>query len=340
MIENFEPLKEHGYSLPYWQNSHLQDEVKQEIEETEERTADADETNEIPNYVRPTASEDFGSSRSNILEIKSKKIKEKRPQKPKQVKKVPKEKRARRKSSIKRGIFNCMLCNKVFHTGNSLRQHMTTIHLKTRECQCSVCGKKFSTKAMLQRHEPIHDKNRATYSCKYCNKTFFKSPKEHMWLIHSIPHNVQDRICICQYCNATLEDRLAYYEHLKCHSLEKYTCRSCSKEFSSLDLLGEHEVTHIDTRPYVCEICAKTYKNMKSLSKHINLHCGGKKRYECDYCGKKFSTSFNRKLHVRLHTGETPYECTKCLKQFHDKRICAKHFLKCSGNPNKPNMKI
>ncbi|XP_055711891.1 uncharacterized protein LOC129806980 [Phlebotomus papatasi] len=96
MIENFEPLKEHGYAMPYSSNSHPKDEVKQEIEEMEEIVTKYDfspyqfasvseannQTNEIEPYtviMNPSTSADSGNSEANnlaSLKIKSKGINE------------------------------------------------------------------------------------------------------------------------------------------------------------------------------------------------------------------------------------------------------------------------
>ncbi|XP_022254104.1 zinc finger protein 214-like, partial [Limulus polyphemus] len=58
--------------------------------------------------------------------------------------------------------------------------------------------------------------------------------------------------------------------------------------------------------------CGKPFDNLKQQKR---MH-SGEKPYHCTVCGKQFGTSSTLKIHQRIHTGEKPYSCVVCEKQF------------------------
>ncbi|MCP4602204.1 MAG: hypothetical protein GY847_17090, partial [Proteobacteria bacterium] len=89
-----------------------------------------------------------------------------------------------------------------------------------------------------------------------------------------------------------------------------YSCAACSKSFSSIKSLSDHEAQVHGERP--CRLCGRgNYKNWKSLSNHLRgIHNRWKKKAEdgtiewvydsepkkCKYCRKQFNTHLQRRV--------------------------------------------
>uniref|UniRef100_A0A1I8E9L4 Zinc finger protein n=2 Tax=Wuchereria bancrofti TaxID=6293 RepID=A0A1I8E9L4_WUCBA len=72
-----------------------------------------------------------------------------------------------------------------------------------------------------------------------------------------------------------------------------------------------------------CDICRKEVTNMK---KHVMTHTG-EKPYSCSICKKNFTQPWNVKEHVMTHSGVKPYSCPMCMKSFSRKRKLQTHMI-------------
>eukprot|EP01083_Nonionella_stella_P098062 275670_1 len=86
--------------------------------------------------------------------------------------------------------------------------------------------------------------------------------------------------------------------------------------------IDRSEFLNADGR-YQCKLCPKSYKRYNDLKGHYAIHNDNTKC--CPHCQKKFSRPIYLRDHIRTHTGEKPFNCDICHKQFAAKRNLVQH---------------
>ena len=84
-----------------------------------------------------------------------------------------------------------------------------------------------------------------------------------------------------------------------------------------------------------CLVCMNVFKNAPAARQHVaNMHLK-LKRFECLVCGKQKYLRGAMTQHVQTHTGEKPYECTLCDRNFRMPMAVQTHMEKDHGVPVK-----
>lgn len=106
-----------------------------------------------------------------------------------------------------------------------------------------------------------------------------------------------------------------------------FSCRSCSKTFSSQKQLVHHRrKAHAAECSFMCGICGKSFKKQIHVNNHIRTHTG-ERPYQCSDCGKTFSLLANLIRHNLIHSGVRPYRCEVCNRSFSQSSNLRNHSL-------------
>lgn len=73
-----------------------------------------------------------------------------------------------------------------------------------------------------------------------------------------------------------------------------------------------------------------SFKTHVRLLKHRTVHTG-QKPYKCDQCGREFREKGTLREHVRIHTGAMPFACEFCGKRFRFKGVLTTHRRQHTG---------
>ncbi|VDN02868.1 unnamed protein product [Thelazia callipaeda] len=176
--------------------------------------------------------------------------------------------------------------------------------------KCEVCGKTFRKNFELIRHYVVHTRERR-FTCEICGKRFSQkaSLSQHM-LMHS---SSTARIIVFQAGNLRRHVKLLHPPDATSRTV--FRCPECSCVFSSVQPLQVHVRKRHPEQGQLnfLKLCYIFKEN-----KRRKLVC-------CCMCGKGFGKSSDLLRHYRIHSGERPFLCNRCGRDFNLKSSLKLH---------------
>nr|AAI66375.1 LOC100036726 protein [Xenopus tropicalis] len=170
---------------------------------------------------------------------------------------------------------------------------------------------------------------RILYQCSECQEIF---PSQSLFDAHKVRHTANSWNLLGTSSSMAMPSREMYETCSNRTEGNWLRCLYCTKRFSNLSNLMEHERSHQERKAFICSECGKSFHRHSILKVHLRIHTG-ERPYACPDCGRRFSQRFNVVIHQRIHTGERPYQCPKCNKSFRYQTTLLRHEkVKCAGS--------
>lgn len=216
--------------------------------------------------------------------------------------------------------MSCHFCGKCFRTSQSLKNHVQT-HGGERPYLCLECGRVFRKRVNLISHTAIHKRR---IQCTVCKKIF---PTLENLIQHSKLHS-EKRDLQCPDCPLHFQYPSHFLRHVATH-----------QKMEHLELLEQEPQELVESveeqgepNPLQCSLCKQVLKDGHALRKHCLAHISGSSL--CPFCNQDFASRRYLLRHMVKHTGEKPFSCTYCGKQFYRDQYLKLHYMKCAPGQN------
>lgn len=228
-------------------------------------------------------------------------------------------KSADRNSSL---TFSCHFCGKYFSTLQSLKKHESN-HKGDKPYRCLDCGKAFKRRAYLFAHKIVHQRK---IQCTVCRKTL---PTVRDLIQHRSSH-LKRGMLQCPDCHLKFRYPAHLLRHLKRHK-NRENKATLMEEKPQITQFNLESVKGDQNGPMLtqCALCKEVFHDPHMLRKHCLSHISGSVSNQCPFCKQSFPNRRCLVRHMVKHTGDKPFSCSNCGKQFYRHVYLKLHSKQC-----------
>ncbi|XP_039972909.1 zinc finger protein 1035 isoform X2 [Xiphias gladius] len=218
--------------------------------------------------------------------------------------------------------LSCHFCGKFFSTSQSLKKHERN-HRGERPYRCLECGKGFKKRAHLIGHKIVHQRR---IQCTVCRKIL---PTIGELIQHRSSHLKRGKLQ-CPDCHLQFQYPAYLLRHLDAH---KHRENKAPQLEGRPPLKPQHYLESVKEqsgpKQLQCSLCKEFFDDAQVLRKHCLTHISGSSSNQCPFCKHSFSNRRYLLRHMIKHTGDKPFSCTNCGKQFYRDLYLKLHSERC-----------
>ncbi|NWU06264.1 ZN335 protein, partial [Cephalopterus ornatus] len=211
-------------------------------------------------------------------------------------------------------LFKCLQCSYRSRRWSSLKEHMFN-HVGSKPYKCEECSYTSVYKKDVIRHSTVHSRDRKkradpppklnSFPCPVCNRVY---PMQKRLTQHMKTHSTE-KPHMCDKCGKSFKKRYTFKMHLLTHiqaiANRRFKCEFCDYVCEDKKVLLNHQLSHMNDKPYKCSICKYSTFREDFLVSHMAVKHTGGKPFACEFCHFTTKHKKNLRLHVQCRHADS-----------------------------------
>ncbi|NXA03590.1 ZN335 protein, partial [Sapayoa aenigma] len=214
-------------------------------------------------------------------------------------------------------LFKCLQCSYRSRRWSSLKEHMFN-HVGSKPYKCEECNYTSVYKKDVIRHSTVHSRDSElifmlsiqppklnSFPCPVCNRVY---PMQKRLTQHMKTHSTE-KPHMCDKCGKSFKKRYTFKMHLLTHiqaiANRRFKCEFCDYVCEDKKVLLNHQLSHMNDKPYKCSICKYSTFREDFLVSHMAVKHTGGKPFACEFCHFTTKHKKNLRLHVQCRHSDS-----------------------------------